>query len=110
MENRFSVNQTHARSFANISSIKNDNSFEDDGNISNPRQGAHNDPRQNKPPNATNLPQNLENIKQAYYSKMQALTQKLEDEKNRQRDRSHHRQNSQNQNFKERSRSRSMTI
>ena len=30
-----------------------------------------------------NYPQNLDNIKQAYYTKMQALTQKLEDEKNR---------------------------
>ena len=63
MENRFNVNQTHTRSFANISSIKNDNSFEDDGAISNHRQGAHNNSRQRKPPNPTNLPQNLENIK-----------------------------------------------
>ena len=34
MESRFNVNQTHTRSFANISSIKNENSFEDDGTIS----------------------------------------------------------------------------
>jgi len=110
MESRFNVNQTHTRSFANISSIKNENSFEDDGTISTQRPGRYNDSKPNKPPNPTNLPQNLDNIKQAYYSKMQALTQKLEDEKNRQRERSHQRHNSQNQNLRERSRSRSMTI
>lgn len=47
-------------------------------------------------------PQNLDTIKQAYYSKMQALTQKLEDEKNRQRERS--------QNYRERSRSKSVNM
>lgn len=52
----------HAKSFANISSINNCDSFDNTNKSAN----------WSKPP--TNLPQNLENIKQAYYSKMQALT------------------------------------
>ena len=60
--------------------------------------------RHNEKEKLSNLPSNLENIKQAYYSKMQALTQKLENEKIKQR------QRSQNNHSRERSRSKSMTM
>lgn len=68
--------------------------------IDNPRSSFCGSTFTNNKNKQSNLPQNLENIKQAYYSKMQALTQKLEDEKNRQRERSQH----------NRDRSKSMTI
>ena len=60
----------HTRSFANMSSIR--------GNESIDYQRENNDSRMGT---VTNLPQNLDNIKQVYYSKMQALTAKLENEK-----------------------------
>jgi len=69
---QFNVNQTHVRSFANISSIRNENSFDDREDISHQRDSIPSRDPRHKPPNhnASNLPQNLENIKQAYYSKM----------------------------------------
>jgi hypothetical protein len=64
----------HTRSFANLSSI----------NYQDRDQGLESNSNRNSVRTSTiNYPQNLDNIKQAYYSKMQALTQKLEDEKNR---------------------------
>lgn len=46
--------------------------FKQHETIENPRTSISNVSNTGRPP--TNLPQNLENIKQAYYSKMQVLT------------------------------------